>query len=165
MVVVVVIGLLVGIFTLSIGAFSTDDGREEMRRLQTLLQMASEEATMQGRDLGLQFYQSGYEFAARLPRTNKDGVQVWEWTPLDDDRLLRPRDLGENFRLELELEDKEITLPYERESIKDYEPQVFLLSSGDIEPPFGLRLGTLSGSGYRIEVDADGEIQVTDDEF
>lgn len=165
MVVVVIVGLLVGIFTLSFGAFSTDDGREEVRRLETLLQMASEEAAMQGRDLGLHFYQSGYEFAARLPRTDKDGMQVWEWVPLDDDRLLRPRALGENFRLELELEGKEITLPYEREPIKDYEPQVFLLSSGDIEPLFRLRLGTLSGTAHQIEVAADGTVEVTDNEF
>lgn len=164
MIVMVVIGLLVGIFTLSMGSFASDDGSEEVRRFNVLIQMATEEATMQGRDLGLRFYQSGYEFSARLPRTDKDGRQVWEWLPLDDDRVLRPRQLGDEFSIQLELEDRETILTYERDTRETYQPQVFLLSSGDIEPPFTLRVRrTHSGPAYQVTVSSDGQVEVSND--
>ncbi len=44
MAVIVVIGILVSIFTLTVGGFAEDDGTEDARRLRALVELASEEA-------------------------------------------------------------------------------------------------------------------------
>jgi general secretion pathway protein H len=142
MLVIVVIGILVSIFTLSIGAYDDDDTAEHVRRLETLITLASEEAAMQGREIGLRFYQHGYEFAARVPDVDEEGQQIWTWVPLEEDRLLRPRDLGEDIYVELIIEGKVVDLDYARADLNEediYQPQIYLFSSGDLLPPFEAR--------------------------
>jgi len=162
LVVLVVVGILVSIFTLSIGNFAEDDGAEDMRRLEALLDLAAEEAAMQGREIGLTFYQHGYEFAIRETLEDEEGRLIQRWTPLTDDRLLRPRDLGENLSVDLELDGNEITLLYARDSEAEYEPQIFILSSGEIEPPFTARIRPVFESdGFLMSAETDGSVEVT----
>jgi len=166
MVVLVIIGILVSVFTLSMGSFSDDQTTEHTRRLQTLIELALEDATMQGRELGLHVYQHGYEFSTQEASVDEEGAIVWNWVPLDEDRLLRPRELGEEFSLDLLIENKEVDLEYERPDADEYEPQVFLLSSGDLNPPFRVRLRpSYSAAALLLSVDADGVIEVTSDDF
>ena len=74
MIVVVIMGILVSIFTLSMGSFSDDATSEHARRLEALINLATEEASMQGREVGLRFYEHGYEFSARVSGEDKDGL-------------------------------------------------------------------------------------------
>jgi len=158
--VIVVIGVLVSIFTLSIGGFMEDDGEEDARRLETLIQLASEEASMQGREIGLTFYQHGYEFSVLGTAEDKDGKTVQQWAPLQDDRLLKPRDLGSALAVDLELEGRDTTLLYERDTEATYEPQIYLLSSGDIEPPFSARIRPqFANQGFLLQADVDGAVE------
>jgi general secretion pathway protein H len=166
MVVIVIIGIMVSLATLSIGS-ATDDGVDEhSRRFEALLELAIEEASIEGREIGLRFYQHGYEFSARVPAVDKDGLPIWIWEPLERDRLLKPRDLGEDIALDLELEDKEIVLEYERNTEETYVPQIFVFSSGDISPPFMVRIRTsFNSAGIKLAVNELGEVETSRDEF
>lgn len=171
MIVVVIIGILVSIFTLSVGSFGDDPTTEHARRLEALINLANEEATMQGREIGLHFYQHGYEFSARVAGIDEDGLQIWEWIPLEDDKLLKARNLGDDFAIDLIIEGKEIDLDYDRNDNKDddddeYVPQVYLFSSGDLAPPFSARFyPTFSDGAVLLTAAADGEIEVSPDDF
>jgi general secretion pathway protein H len=166
MVVIVIIGIMVSLATLSIGS-ATDDGVDEhSRRFEALLELAIEEASIEGREIGLRFYQHSYEFSARVPAVDKDGLPIWIWEPLERDRLLKPRDLGEDIALDLELEDKEIVLEYERNTEETYVPQIFVFSSGDISPPFMVRIRTsFNSAGIKLAVNELGEVETSRDEF
>jgi general secretion pathway protein H len=164
MVVVVIIGILLSVFTLSVGSFSEDPGAEDAARLRTLVELASDEAAMQGREFGLTFYQHGYEFSWRQILVNEDGQRYIQWTPADGDRLLRARDLGEELSFDLDLGGEEIVLLYERDSEADYEPHIFLMSSGEIEPPFSARIRpTFQSQGYMLTADAFGKLDITNE--
>ncbi|MDP6437982.1 MAG: prepilin-type N-terminal cleavage/methylation domain-containing protein [Gammaproteobacteria bacterium] len=184
-VVIVVIGVLVSIFTLSFGSFTEDTTDEHARRLEALLTLAFEEAGIQGRELGIRFYQHGYEFSVRDSYLDKNGNQAWAWLPLDNDQLLKPRDLGEEIRVELEIEGREIILEFERSTdifadeneadtdqevdageAQRYRPHAFLLSSGDVEPPFQVRIRpAFASKGIVLDVKPEGTVEVTPDEY
>jgi general secretion pathway protein H len=166
MVVIVIMGIMISLATLSIDS-ATDDGIDEhSRRFEALLELAIEEASMQGREIGLRFYQHQYEFSARVPSVDKDGLPIWVWEPLDQDRLLKPRDLGEDIALDLELEDKEILLEYERDSEETYVPQIFVFSSGDVSPAFMVRIrNSFNSAGIKLEVNEIGEVETSRDEY
>lgn len=166
MIVVVIIGVLVSIFTLSMGSFSDDAASEHARRLEALITLATEEAGMQGKEIGLRFYQHGYEFSAREAGRDKDGLLVWRWIPLKDDKLLKARDLGEDFAVDLIIEGKEIDLDYDPKEDEEYQPQIYLFSSGDLAPPFSARIRpSFSDQAVLITVAVDGVIEVTLDDF
>jgi general secretion pathway protein H len=166
MIVVVIMGILVSIFTLSMGSFSDDATNEHARRLEALINLATEEASMQGREIGLRFYQHGYEFSARVPDLSEDGLLIWRWIPLEDDKLLKARDLGEDFAVELLIEGKEVDLDYEPKEDEEYEPQIYLFSSGDLTPSFNARIRpSFSDHAMLLTAEVDGTIEVKPDDF
>jgi general secretion pathway protein H len=166
MIVVVIMGILVSIFTLSMGSFSEDATNEHARRLEALINLATEEASMQGREIGLRFYQHGYEFSARVPDLSEDGLLIWRWIPLEDDKLLKARDLGEDFAVELLIEGKEVDLDYEPKEDEEYEPQIYLFSSGDLTPSFNARIRpSFSDHAMLLTAEVDGKIEVKPDDF
>ncbi|MEE4186123.1 MAG: type II secretion system minor pseudopilin GspH [Gammaproteobacteria bacterium] len=165
MVVLVIVGVMLAMFTLSMGGFGEDEEREHARRFAALLDLAAEEASIQGREIGIRFYQHGYEFAVREALSDADGNLVWTWRPEVDDNFLRPRELGEEVTVDLELDGKEITLPYAASERETYQPQVYLLSSGGLEPPFVVRIRpSFSRDGVALSVTADGAAEWLDDE-
>lgn len=166
MIVVVIVGIMISLATLSIGSISDDGIDEHSRRFQILVELATEEASIRGRELGLRFYQHGYEFSAQVLEVDEEGVSGWVWVPLDQDRLLKPRDFGEDISLDLEIEDEEVTLDYERDTEQTYTPQVFILSSGDITPAFMVRIRpTFASDGIKLAVDELGAVEMSRDEF
>jgi general secretion pathway protein H len=166
MIVVVIMGILVSIFTLSMGSFSDDATSEHARRLEALINLATEEASMQGREVGLRFYEHGYEFSARVSGEDKDGLQIWGWVPLEDDKLLKARDLGEEFAIDLIIEGKEVDLDYDPKKDEAYEPQIYLFSTGDLAPPFSARIRpAYSDHAFLLTAEVDGTIEVKPDDF
>jgi len=174
MVVVVIVGLLVGVLSLSLGSFAEDQNQENARRLEALIELVRDEAGIQGREYGLTFYQQGYEFAVRgqvldekgFPVSDEKGLPVFAWFPIEQDRLLRPRALDEDSFLDLELEGKEVVLKFERDPNSTYQPQIFLLSSGEVEPPFHVWFRkSFSESGFEIEYDLNGLVEAADEEI
>ncbi len=119
----VIVGIVIGFMTLSSGGDRrAEEIQREAARLVALLQLASDEAVMRSEQLALRVGEKGYAFMIR---------QNHQWVALDDDRPLRPRTLPAGIELDLELEEN----PPPGLSAKDAEqPQVFLLSSGEMTP-------------------------------
>lgn len=104
MVVVVIIGIVSAVALLSFGLLGDDrDLQREVRRLASLIELANDEAMMQGRDYGIEFVRAGYRFVEHDPLTE-------QWLELVGDEVLRPRELEENAEFELYLEDRRIRL-------------------------------------------------------
>ena len=122
LVVVLIIGLMTGVAVLSMSLGESHPVRDNAERLAELVREASENASMQGRNLALGFWQHGWRFYVLR------GGGAWQ--PLTDDTLLRARTLPRGLALTLNLQGEQVTL-------KDHDktkPQVFLLSSGEATP-------------------------------
>lgn len=141
LVVIVIIGISVAALLLRITLLRDDrDLEREARRLSALIELAAEEAALQGRDYGLRFGLHGYRFYEQDPATGA-------WVELAGDEILRERALPEDLRFNLKLEEREILLAEsiegdrrERDAADDDgpdpgpAPHVLLLSSGDATP-------------------------------
>jgi len=181
--VVFIIGILATMFTLSVGVLGTDsEVEEETDRLQALINLAREEAVTNGRELGLHFYPTGYEFATY----QEDFVEYYdpadkqqnqsEWLVLSLGTLLKPRQLPAGVVIELEIDGREIILDEKKEPvIKDpddeedatnaednsYRPQIWLYSTGDMSP-FVIRFRReFSNDGVILEFSDDGSVELS----
>ena len=68
MVVLVIVGVLMAVAILSFGILADDDNMDrEARRLSSLIQLVTDEATTQGRDFGVEFMTAGYRFVEHDP--------------------------------------------------------------------------------------------------
>ena len=136
MVVMVLISIIAGWFFLNTNIAGAERHlRIEADRLQALIYLAAEESILYGREYGLEIAEDGYSFAVLNPDT-----QIWE-TPTEM-RTLRPRTLPAGMTLELYLENTDVILETEKSEESDEElpqPQIFVLSSGELTP-FELRL-------------------------
>jgi general secretion pathway protein H len=166
MIVVVIVGILISLATLSVGSIADDGLDEHLRRFETLFGLALEDAGMQGRELGLHFYQHGYEFSARTREVDEEGNSRWIWVPINKDMLLRPRKLDGDITFDVSLEGKEIVLDFERDTEAEYMPQIFVLSSGDVMPPFSLRIrNVFANEGLTLTINEFGETEADTDDF
>lgn len=153
LVVVAIIGILVTFATLSMSNRALDDRLEvEAARLEQTLILASEEAETKGIDLGFRYTAEGYGFYA----AGKDG----KWQPYAETGPLRIRALADPFYLELRIEGRAVAAAVDRKDGKEVkiEPQVLLLSSGEITAAtFDLKAANYRPY-YRIEAEALGKI-------
>ncbi len=183
LVVVVIIGILATMFTLSVGVLGADSELErETDRLQALLSLAREDAVTQGRELGMHFYPNGYEFAIY----EEDFVEYYdpddaeardrsEWLVFGTSALLRPRSLPEGIVIELEIDGREIILdqrddrrtvadddePADQDEADAYRPQVRFYSSGDLSP-FVIRFRReFESEGFIMDFADDGSVELT----
>ncbi|MBT8143221.1 MAG: type II secretion system minor pseudopilin GspH [Gammaproteobacteria bacterium] len=140
MVVVVIIAVLISISVVSLGDNSARVLSEEARRLQTLVRLALDEATLQGREVGIAIDEESYQFQVY-------DEQLRSWQPLDRERIFRPRTMPSGVRMQLYLDDQQLALPVEESEIDEDAdnptpplptPQLLLLSSGEMTP-FELR--------------------------
>jgi general secretion pathway protein H len=132
MVVLVIIGVLVSFAVLSLGDGGKRDRlMEEGKRLAALIELASDQAVLEGREWGVHVAADGYLFMFL-----KDG----KWQEVTGDNLFRARQLEEGFTLELRMEDVTVALtaPTDEQAGENDEaplaPQVFLMSSAERTP-------------------------------
>ena len=154
LVVVVIIAIVASVAVISVNALGRDtEIGDETRRLSGLIGMVREQAEMEGRDYGLRLEEGKYDFL--LYDVRRD-----QWRSIDEDRLLRPRELPEGVRMRLWLEGREVILRPPPDRKKPRPPQITLLSSGDITA-FELRIRR-EGSDHeaRITADAAGKVAV-----
>ncbi len=151
MVVLVIIGVILSFVSLSPGGDSrAEQMQREAQRLVALLGMASEEAVLRSEQLAVRFGENEYEFLIL-----RGGL----WQTLDDDEILRLRELPKGIELRLELDEN----PPPGLSAEDAEaPQVFLLSSGEMTP-FALTLSARE-SEHRFQIRASllGRLELED---
>jgi len=140
LVVIAIVGIVMSIALLSLGLL--DDERElqtEGRRMIALVQVAQDDATMQGREFGLEMMAASYRFVEYDPLTGL-------WGELIGDDVLRMRRLPEGVefdlfiegqRVLLDLDPAEIEEPEEsayRDLSENYAPHILIFSSGDMTP-------------------------------
>ena len=150
LVVVVIIGIVVTMVTLSIAALGGDPPAEKAsREIADLATLASQEAVMRGQEYGLRVEPHSYAFYIY------DGRR---WTEIKDDPSFRRHDLGDDVTLSLELQGAPVTLApapstatasatattpalaatsdatAATDDVNQTLPQLLLLSSGELEP-------------------------------
>lgn len=140
LVVIAIIGIVMSIAMLSLGLLSDDRQLQtEGRRMIALVQVAQDEATMQGREFGMEITVDAYRFVEYDPYLNV-------WGELIGDDTLRLRQLPEDLEFDLYLEGQRVLLELEPNTFETpnetaradlserYEPHVFIFSSGDTTP-------------------------------
>ncbi|MGI9204287.1 MAG: type II secretion system minor pseudopilin GspH [Woeseiaceae bacterium] len=171
LVVLFIVGIIVAMALLSLGTLGDNRNLEtEARRLSTLIQMASDDATIQGRDFGLEIMQSRYRFVEFDPFLN-------QWFQVTDDDFMRERALEEGSEFELIIEERRVLLEEaaretenedddedDRDLTDDYLPHILILSSGDTSP-FELRIiRQFDRSEVALTMTAAGELRIGPDE-
>ncbi len=133
-----------------------------------MIELANDDAAIQGRDFGLEVMRSGYRFVEYDPLLDR-------WNELLGDDLLRERQLEEGMEFELFLEERRVLLDTVAAEIEtedddrgledDYLPHILIMSSGDVSP-FELRLSRLSDrAALTIKMSLAGELEIeTDDQ-
>lgn len=167
LVVVVIVGIISSVVLLSTSLIDDERGiRQEARRLASLVELAGDEALLQGRDFGLEVVRGGYRFVEYDPLQDR-------WFEVPGDELLRPRRLPERLEFELYVEDRRVLLAEEHarlgnegspagERRANYAPHTLILSSGQLSP-FELRLlRDGEQSGIALRVTPAGEIEINE---
>ena len=165
MVVLIIIGIIVSVMVISV---KTDDIQEhmelELNRMYTLLNLAREEAILQGQVMALAIGEDRYRFEIRDQEKNK-------WTPIQDDRVFRERMTvpGTVFALVIDDQEKKTKKDFklklssepDDETPEDDEFQRVLIEpSGEINP-FELILRKEDESlELKLVMDADGELKI-----
>ena len=167
LVVVVIAGILFTYTTLAIRGDSPEDIiKQEAQRFERLVQLALEEAILRGEEYAIEVHLDSYRFLHSIQG---------QWLPVTDDKILRDRLLPLDMELEMQLEDTEIVIKLGDTAASDQtseadeaseddkkaknEPQVFLLSSGEITPEFDLRFYILGvKTSYDVKGHFDGSL-------
>ena len=160
LVVLVIIGVMVSMATLSLGVLGADrEVEEETRRFWAVLRQAREEAELQAIDVAIFVGSSDYEFLRFDTRRN-------EWQPIVDDKLYAPRTLPEGLRFRLWMESREIVLKpglpdrSKKDESQKWPPQLTVLSSGDVVP-FEMQIERDGAPAlWRMTSLADGDLRV-----
>lgn len=130
LVVIVILAIMAGMVLISMGTLRPDDPTgTEARRIRALLELLSEEALIQGRDYGVEFFADGYRFLSWDPDTRL-------WTVVDDEEALRRRALPEGMRTVLAVDGREVVTREANDERPQDEivPQVAIFSSGEFTP-------------------------------
>lgn len=167
---IVIIGIVLSIAVLSLSLVGDDrEIRREAQRLMAILEIAKDDAVLQGREFGIEFTVGGYRFV------EYDAFSAL-WLEIPGEELLRLRALPDGVELSLYLEDKQITLEKDPADLavmddsspssneRNYAPHVMIFSSGDMTP-FELHINRLSDE-LTIAMHADllGNIEFMTDE-
>ena len=166
MVVVVIVGIVISVASLSMGILGKDRNLKiQADRFMALAELVQDEATMQSREFGIEVMTAGYRFV-------EYDALAGRWAAVPGDDTLRRRALPDEVEFELYLEDKRIVLdddPAEfddpderiiRTSTQNYSPHLLIYSSGDATP-FELRiLRNRSDQAVVIRGDALGSLEI-----
>ena len=144
-VVVFIIGIIVSFASLSVGQHGDRYVEDEAKRLHHLIRLATEEAVLRSQELSLILSSSGYNFAT---------LQGPKWEPIVDDPFFREREFSEIVTVKLVVDELEVNL-----SDSEKPAQIYLLSSGELTPPFTLTLKGESEVVYRITGNFTGQVE------
>lgn len=124
LVVLVIIGVITSMAVIAVGGDSPQQlAAKELRRVQALLELAADQAVMEGQEYGVSLTRDGYGFM----RYNGE-----DWRMISDDKLLRQRSLPQGLVLALDVEAAPVPLP---SAVADPPiPQLLLYSSGERTP-------------------------------
>ncbi|MBA3564017.1 MAG: type II secretion system minor pseudopilin GspH [Gammaproteobacteria bacterium] len=157
LVVAVIMAIVAAATLLSVGLVGDD--REMVReadRLVALIDLAAEDALLQGREVGLLLEPAAYRFFVFDALTNR-------WLSIEGDDLLRARELPEGGRFELAIEGRKVVLDehvQKDDAEEDFAPQIMILSSGQMTP-FEIDLERdIEDYRFTITGEANGETEI-----
>lgn len=155
LVVLVIIGIIISTTVLSISHSDIAVEMEvEMRRIHTLIDLAREEAILQGQELALTVERDRYLF---------ESFDDNKWQPMSDDKIFRERKLQLGMELALVVDNVKLILTKKAdddEPDKKQPARIYLLSSGEMSP-FELILRSADESvQFRIKAGDDGQIEM-----
>lgn len=149
MVVLLIVGIMLGMATLSF----TPDRRhvtEEARRLRQVLLSAAREAVINHQEIGVRFSAVGYQVVV-LDATH-------HWRVPGNDALFRFRSLPDQSHLSLSVEGQRMTLV----ATSDGPPHIVLSSSGE-QTPFRMALRAPTGDAVRLVGELNGALRLSHD--
>lgn len=176
LVVIVIIGICVAFLLPQLGNLGTDQTlKTEARRMTVLMELASEEAIIQGREYGVRFGEGNLVFYDLDQDTGA-------WEEIQGDDSLRERRLPEDARYRLWVEDREIELDADaREFPEDKAekttnaageeikigppPHIAILSSGEMTPFELLIEQDFDDTQYIVRGDSFGAITIEAETF
>lgn len=170
LVTLVIVSIILSIAVMSLNLVSDDrEIRTEVRRLMSLLEVAQDDAVLQGRDFGIEFLLGGYRFVEYDAYTG-------QWHDIFAADVLRPRKIPDEMEISLYLEDKRVLLDKNAlglgeedqanstAEIKNYAPHLLIFSSGDMTPfEVSIRRET-DQLAVALKGDLFGNIEFIDDE-
>lgn len=168
LVVLVIIAVISAVALLSLGIIGDDRNLQTAaRRLSSLIELANDEAAIQGRDYGLEIMASGYRFVEYDPLLN-------QWYEMIGDDFLRPRRIEEGMEFELFIEGRRVLLDTEAAETErdeedtdlsdDFIPHILIMSSGDVSP-FELRiLRPADRATLTLTMSLTGELEIQGDD-
>ena len=111
---------------------NSENMKNESVKLISLIELAREEAIMQGREMGMRFTEDGYQFLDFDPRREL-------WSVRKNDHLLRERVIPAHFNHKLFLENKDISFTEKennetKSEIQLSAPHIIFFSSGELSP-------------------------------
>lgn len=152
LVVVLIIGILAAIATLSVGLLGEDRELErETERLSNAIALLQEQAQLEGRDYGILLETASYEFL------RFDGFEQ-KWKPVEGDPALAPRQLPADLAFELVIEGRPILLRREQRPEMRL-PQLIAWGSGDMTP-YRLTLARRGAGRTTLIGGMDGTIEI-----
>jgi len=135
LVVLLIIGIVVSMVTLSVGGNEARALRDEAQRLSALFDLAIQESVLNGLEMAVEVNEEGYEFLFY------DGE---EWVPVENVDALRSRQLPAGMLLLAEIEGQTAS----EDLFGETEPsQIWILSSGEVSP-FSITLKLDEGPIY-----------------
>ncbi len=157
LVVLVIVSILVSVVTLTVTTNPVRDLDREARRLMALVDLASQQAILSGRELAVDFSGEGYRFSVF------DADEA-KWLPMDDDEQLFPRELPENMELVAYVDNDETVDPDAGDNPLSGDEElnanrVYLLSSGEMTP-FEASIQLEDGPHYTISGDMLGSLEL-----
>ena len=148
LVVLTIMGVLIGVATLSIDlADDTQRSEHEANRLVELLRLQCEESILLGTELGLSLEPASYHFVQWADQQWQDRIE-------HSNHL--PRSLPDGFSFELVLNERAVELANEGNS----QPHVICFSSGEMTPFELLLKPPGSQPGFRIIGRFDGALEL-----
>lgn len=159
LVVLTIIGIFFGAAILSAGIVDNDrDVEQEAWRLKSVIDLVREEALMQSRDFGLLFGNDGYRFYVY-------DYDERAWLEPADDELLAPHGVDEGLELELSVEDRNLMLEpeeddEERDTAETPEPQIMVLSSGELTPFDVVVRRASDRAAFRVTAELTGSTEI-----
>lgn len=159
LVVIVIISISISLIVVNFSAGGEKELVEkEILRMQQLLRFAHQQSVIRAEEYGIRFYKTGYRFL-QYNELEKN------WSSINNDKLLRSRTFPEELELDLYIDqlsvdildspkdevDRELALDSKDKNDnnaantslveeKQIKPQIFLLSSSELVPPFNVRL-------------------------
>lgn len=157
LVVLVLVGIVAGLAVLAIGDPAERELQQEVRRLQTLLELARDEQMITGGgERALGFRGDGYSLLELRLLDDRSR----QWMPVTD-RLLGPRELDTSlFELTLEQDGRRIPLSL----TGSWEPHVRIADTGEMTPALvGFKLRTRGGQQRFVQIAFEGRLEIFDE--